>query len=180
MLKVAVVILVVMLAYATVYCLLGLIVPEVALKSNLGARGKTVDEVRNDGYLGIIATSQRNIGVFALATIISAFFVLFAGFRKAEKWAWWAFLVVGNVAWVGSLGDVEEQLDHIVFLVGLCEPVCPVDGYLHNVVSFYGIDGDCPLHTLLAADVQRGRVNDQAVEGDVHTDARCTGVEVKA
>ncbi len=133
MLKVAVVILVVMLAYATVYCLLGLIVPEVALKSNLGARGKTVDEVRNDGYLGIIATSQRNIGVFALATIISAFFVLFAGFRKAEKWAWWAFLVVGNVAWVGSLiiniaiGNTTDAILHIigtvVGLVGIFLPV---------------------------------------------------------
>ena len=133
MLKVAVVILVVMLAYACVYSLLGLIVPKVLLGSSLKASGKSVEQAEKDGYLGIIATGQRNVGVFAMASVISGVFVLFAAFRKAQRWAWWAFLAIGGIAWVGGLlitigiGDTTNMILHlvglVVFLVGLLLPV---------------------------------------------------------
>ncbi len=104
MLKFAVVILTIMLAYATVYSLIGLIAPKVVMKTSLEASvGKTLSDAENDGYLKALTVAQRSIGVFALATIISGFFVLFAGFLKAQKWAWWGFLIVGGVAWIGGV-----------------------------------------------------------------------------
>lgn len=133
MLKVAVAILVVMLAYACVYSLLGIIVPKVLLGSTLKASGKSVEQAEEAGYMGIIATAQRNVGVFAMTTVISGAFVLFAAFRKAQRWAWWAFLVIGGVAWIGGLlitigvGDKMNMILHliglVVFLVGLLLPV---------------------------------------------------------
>jgi len=134
MLKVAVIILVVMLAYATVYSLMSIVAPKVVLKSSIAASiEKTVDNARDDGYLKAFTTAQINIGVFALATTLAGFFVLFAGFRKAQQWAWWCFLVVAGVAWLGGLiitiviGDKTNMILHligtVVFLVGLLLPV---------------------------------------------------------
>lgn len=134
MLKVAVIVLIVMLAYGGIYSLMSIIVPKVVMKTGIEAAiGKTIDDARNDGYLRSIATGQRNTGVFALASIASGFFVLFAAFRKAQKWSWWAFLVVGGIAWVGGLvitmaiGDNTNMLMQLVglviLLVGLLLPI---------------------------------------------------------
>ena len=85
MLKVAVVILVVMLAYACVYSLMCVIAPKVVLKSALQASAKkSIEDAENDGYLKAFTIDQIHIGAFALATTISGFFVLFAAFRKAQ------------------------------------------------------------------------------------------------
>ena len=134
MLKVSVVILVVMLAYGGIYSLMSILVPTVVMKSALEAAiGKTLDDAKNDGYSRSLTVSQRNTGVFALASITSGFFVLFAAFRKSQKWAWWAFLVVGGIAWIGGLivtiaiGDNTNMLMQliglVIFLVGILLPV---------------------------------------------------------
>lgn len=132
MLKVAVVILIVMLAYAAVYSLMNLVVPEVMMKSSLEAM--TAKPPGDAGeYLKPLTVGQRNVGVHALATTIAGFFVLFAGFRKAQKWAWWSFLVVGGIAWVGGLiisiaiGDTMNMIFLIIgtvlCLVGILLPI---------------------------------------------------------
>ena len=134
MLKASVIILVIMLAYAGVYSLMSIIVPKAVMKSALEATiGKTLDNARDDGYLRSLTAGQRNTGVFALASVASGFFVLFAAFRKAQRWAWWAFLVVGGIAWLGGLivtmaiGDNTNMLMQliglVIFLVGLLIPV---------------------------------------------------------
>lgn len=134
MLKVGVVILIVMLAYATVYSLLNVIAPSVTLKSSVSASiGKTLEEAKEAGYLKAMTTAHRHLGVFAFATTISGFFVLFAGFRKGQKWAWWCYLVVGCIAWLGNtviaiaIGDnmnlIMSLIGLVVFLVGLLIPV---------------------------------------------------------
>lgn len=134
MLKVAVIILIVMLAYAGVYSLMCIITPTVMMKSTLTATtGKTIDNARSDGYLKVLKIDQIRIGAFALATVASGFFVLFAAFRRAQKWAWYGFLVVGGIAWLNGLivtiviGDMMNMLLQIIgmviFLVGLFIPI---------------------------------------------------------
>jgi len=134
MLRVAVIILIVMLVYAGIYSLMSIIVPTVMMKSALTATtGKTIDNARSDGYLKALTVDQIKTGAFALATVASGFFVLFAAFRKAQKWAWYAFLVVGGIAWLNGLiitiatGDMMNMLFQIIgmviFLVGLLLPI---------------------------------------------------------
>jgi hypothetical protein len=139
MLKVAVIILVVMLVYATVYSLMDLIMPKVVMASVLmAASGKTVDDAQTDGYLKPLAISQRIIGVFALAATISGFFILFAGFRKAQKWAWWALLVVGGVAWFGGLIisiAIRDNTNMIFLIIGV---VLCIAGVFLPIKSFFG------------------------------------------
>ena len=134
MLKVAVVILVVMLAYAGIYSLMSIIAPKVMMESSLKAvAGKTVDDAQDDGYLRYLVVNHINAGLFALTTTIAGFFVLFAGFQKAQKWAWWSFLVVAGIAWLGGLvitittGDnlnmILRLIGAVIFLVGLLIPI---------------------------------------------------------
>ena len=86
MLRIAVIILVIMLAYATVYSIMSIIVPKVVSATSFKAMmGKTFDDAEADGYLKPLMTGQRNTGIYAFATTMSGFFVLFAGFRKAQK-----------------------------------------------------------------------------------------------
>jgi len=134
MLKAAVIVLIVMLAYAGIYSLMSIFVPAVMMKGALTATtGKNLDNARDDGYLKALTGGQRNIGIYALTTTIAGFFVLFAGFRKGQKWAWWSFLVVGGIAWLLGLiysqviGDKVNSLlmaiGIVIFLVGLLIPV---------------------------------------------------------
>lgn len=134
MLKVATIILVIMLAYAGIYSIMSLIAPKVMIGSAFQAvTGETLESVQNAGYLKALLRGQRNMGLFALTTVISGFFVLFAGFRKAEKWAWWAFLVVGGLTWLWGLINAIIIVDKVnlpmqlvgivIFLVGLLIPI---------------------------------------------------------
>jgi hypothetical protein len=106
-----------------VYSLMALIVPEVVMRSSLKAMtGKTLDEAQNDGYLKALALGPRHVGVFALASTASGFFILFAAFRKAQRWAWWAFLVVGGIAWLGGLIvtiAIADKLNMVLYIIGL-------------------------------------------------------------
>jgi hypothetical protein len=134
MLKVGVIILVIMLAYATVYSLISVIVPKVMMKGSVSAAtGKTLEDAESAGYLKIMTIAHRNLGLFALATTMSGFFVLFGAFKKAQQWSWWCFLVVGCIAWLGNviiaivIGDnvnmIMSLIGLVVYLVGLLLPV---------------------------------------------------------
>ncbi|MGB9597477.1 MAG: hypothetical protein ACPL7B_14440 [Candidatus Poribacteria bacterium] len=134
MLKASVVILVVMLAFAAIYSLTALITPKAVLKSTINASiGKTLDEAQSAGYLRAITIVMRHLGGIALAQIIAGFFILFAGFRKAQKWAWFGLLIAGCVGWLIGvivnivIGDMTNLTLHIIgfviFLVGVLLPV---------------------------------------------------------
>ena len=134
MLKAAVIILIVMLAYGGIYSLMSIIAPKVTMKSALKVRaGKTIADAESDGYLSTLTGLQRHQGAFALTTTIAGFFVLFAGYRKAQKWAWWSFLIVGGIAWLWGLittiiiGDNINMILHVIgiviFLVGILIPI---------------------------------------------------------
>lgn len=133
MLKVAVVILIVMLAYGGIYSLMNIIVPEVIMKSSFKAMtGKALDTVDADS-LKALKASHRYMGVYAVVTVVFGFFILFAAFRKAQKWAWWNFLIAGGIMWLWGLihsiviGDTANLIAHIIgiviFLVGVLLPV---------------------------------------------------------
>ena len=134
MLKAAVVILVIMLAYAGIYSLMNIIVPKVIMESSFKAvTGESLDSITNAGYLKALSLSHRYMGVYALVTVILGFFVLFIGFRKAQKWAWWSILAGGGIMWLWGLiitiviVDVVNLIGHIIgmvlFLVGLLLPI---------------------------------------------------------
>ena len=134
MLKVAVVILTVMLAYAAIYSLMALIVPKVILKSSIQATiGKTLEDAQDDGYLRVLTFIMINLGGISLSQLIASFFILFLGFRKAQIWAWLALLIIGCVGWgVGLIinivsGDMTNMTLHIIgvviFLIGIFLPV---------------------------------------------------------
>jgi len=134
MLKVAVVILAVASVYAGIYSLMVFTVPETMAQINFKAiTGKTLDSVQDADYLRAASNETRITGLYALTTVISCFFILFAGFRKAQKWAWWAFLVVGGIAWLwGVIDNIVignklhiplQAIGLVLFLVGILLPV---------------------------------------------------------
>ena len=68
---------------------MNIIVPKATMGSALkAATGKTPEDAQDDGYLNALKFGQRNSGLFGLVTSISGFFILFAAFRKAQKWTW--------------------------------------------------------------------------------------------
>jgi hypothetical protein len=55
------------------------------------------------------------------------------GIKKAQKWAWWAFLLVGGIAWIFGLvtqigeGDMMNLIGHVIgtvlWLIGILLPI---------------------------------------------------------
>jgi len=134
MLKVAVIILAVGTIYAGIYSLMGIIAPEMMVQSAFEAiTGKTLDSVQDADYLGALSHEVRLEGLYALTAVIFSFAILFAGFRKAQRWAWWAFLVGGGIAWLWGLIDAIvignklhiplQAIGVVLFLVGILLPV---------------------------------------------------------
>lgn len=134
MLKVATIILIVMLAYAGVYGIMLVFAPKVVIESSFeAATGEKLENIQNADYLKIMLEEMRHMGILVLTVVISSFFFLFVGFRKAEKWAWWAILIVGIIAWGYGLimnfvtGDTFNAFLHLIgivlFFVGLLIPV---------------------------------------------------------
>ena len=136
MLKVAVVILVIMLAYGGVYSLMNIFVPKMPLKSTFeAATGKTLDSIAEADahYLKALVMSQRYMGVYALCCTIAGLFILFAAFAKAKKWAWWSMLIVGGIIWLwgliysAAIGSTMNLIMHIIGIVllilGLVIPI---------------------------------------------------------
>jgi len=134
MLKVATVILLIVLIFGGVYSLMLVFAPKMILSSGFeSTTGEKLEDIQNASYLKVMVNELMHMGALALAAVIANIFILFAAFRKAEKWAWWALLVTGVLAWGYGLidniitGDMFNSLLHligiVVFLVGLLLPV---------------------------------------------------------
>jgi hypothetical protein len=134
MLKIATVLLVITLAFAGVYSIMTIVVPETTIAGTFQAyTGKDLDSIGDQGYLNVLLASVRHVGSFALATVIAGFFFLFGAFRKGELWAWWAMLLVGGLAYGWGLvnyiliGDQFNLIMHAfgtgVLLLGLLLPI---------------------------------------------------------
>ena len=122
MLKVSIIILSVMLAFAGAYSFLNIFATKVVSSSAFEAvAGTSLDNIQDDGYLKAYLSANRYVGIFALCTTIAGFFILFSGFRKKEKWAWWSVLAVGGLAWIWGLVNglvVGDTLNTIMYIVG--------------------------------------------------------------
>ena len=122
MLKISVLILTVMLIYGGAYSVISIIRPELVVEGAVeGATSKTLTDAENDGYLKAFLILSRDSGLFGLATITCGFFILFSGFRKGRKWAWFAFLIAGAIGWLGAMVlsiSIGDELNIIIRALG--------------------------------------------------------------
>jgi hypothetical protein len=122
MVRVSTVILFVLFVLAAGYSIMAIFAPAIVLEADFQAiTGKSYEEILSPEALRVSVSHIRHMEVFAVTTIVAGFFILFAGFRKAERWAWWAMLVIGVIAWgYGAVINVlnGNTLDSVVFLVG--------------------------------------------------------------
>ena len=134
MLKIAIIILLIMLVFGGVYSLMLIFVPKMVLSSGFeSTTGEKLADIQNASYLKVMVSEMMHMGALGLAATISCIFILFTAFRKAEKWAWWAVLITGVIAWgYGFIeniitGDMLNSVMHliglVIFLVGVLLPV---------------------------------------------------------
>jgi hypothetical protein len=134
MLKTATTFLLIGLLFGTVYTLVIIVSPQTVANSTLEARAETkLENIQDPGAAETIIAYARHMGVFGLTTNIAMFFVLFLGFKKTQKWAWWAFLFVGGIAWIYGLvqqiseGDMMNLVGHLIgivlWLIGILLPI---------------------------------------------------------
>ena len=134
MLKTASVFLLIGLLFGTAYTVAIILSPQTVANSTLEARADTnLGNIQDKGAAETIVTYARHMGVFGLTTNIAMFFVFFMGFKKAQKWAWWAFLFTGGIAWIFGLvtqigeGDQMNLIGHVIgivlWLIGILLPL---------------------------------------------------------
>jgi hypothetical protein len=102
--------------FALLYSLVIIISPQTIVGSTLKARGTSLESVQDRGAAGTIIVETRHMGVFGLTTTIAMLFILFTGFKKGQKWAWWAFFIVGTIAWGFGLVTqiIEKDMPNLI------------------------------------------------------------------
>lgn len=134
MLKTATTILVIAMLFSALYSVVLVVSPQTIAGSTLQARtGMSLEAVQDQGAAETIVVQTRHMGIFGLTTSIAMFFILFVGFRKGQKWAWWAFLFVGGIAWCYGLvmqiieKDTLNMIGHLIgiglWLIGILLPM---------------------------------------------------------
>ena len=134
MLKTSTTVLFIGMLFAALYSLAIIVSPQTFANSTLEARAETkLENIQDQGAAEAIVVQTRHMGVFALTTSIAMFFVLFIGFKKGQKGAWWAFLFVGGIAWLYGLvmqiseGDMMNLVGHVIgtalWLIGILLPI---------------------------------------------------------
>ena len=123
MVRVSTIILFVLFVLSVGYSIVLIVVPTIVLEGDFQAiTGKSYEEFLSSEAVRVSVVHIRHMQVFDITAIVAAFFILFAGFRKAETWAWWAMLVIGGISLVyGVVVNlvIGNTLDSAVFLVGL-------------------------------------------------------------
>jgi len=121
MLKIASVFLLIALIFGTIYSLVVVFSPQTIANSTLKARADTnLGNIQEQVAVETIIAQTRHLGIFALTTNIAAFFIFFMGFKRGQKWAWWAFLFFGGIAWIYGLvmqiveGDMMNLIGHAI------------------------------------------------------------------
>jgi len=141
MLKVAVVILAVMHIFAGIVALASFIAPKTMIRSTFEAMtGEEIDSVQDADLLKVILNRQSKVGFYALSTVVFSLFVLFAGFRKAQKWAWWCFLIVGGIVWGEGLISyilIGSMMYILIYAIGTALLLL---GVLLPIKAFFGTE----------------------------------------
>lgn len=118
MLKAGTIILLVMLIYAGLYSILLLFIPGDGELSGSIIGGNITDDNCRQLYENV----SRHKAAFALSTVIACFFMLYAGFRKGKKWAWFGLLLGGGLAWGWGVVNTivfGTTINMIMHLVGM-------------------------------------------------------------
>ena len=134
MLKTASIFILIGLLFGTIYTLVVVVSPQTVANSTLEARADSnLGYIQDKGAAETILIYARHMGVFGLTTNIAMFFVFFMAFKKAQKWAWWAFLLTGGTAWLFGLvtqigeGDMMNLIGHVIglglWLIGILLPI---------------------------------------------------------
>ena len=104
MLKIAVIILAIVMAYAGVFSLINIITPGTMMGGVFRTMtGKAFDDIQDPEYLKKLEFGQRVMGVLGLVTALAGLVILFLGFRRGYKWTWWLLLFGGCIAWLWGL-----------------------------------------------------------------------------
>ena len=123
MIKVSTIIIAVLFALSSVYDIVLLIDPTIVLEGDFRAvTGKDYREVLDSDTVKVSNLHIRHMEVFGVTATILGFFVLFAAFRKGERWAWLALLIAGFICWgFGTVVNlvVGNMFDATFFVVGL-------------------------------------------------------------
>jgi len=92
----------------------------------------------NPKAAGYLIMTGRLSASFGLAIGILIVFVVWNSYRKAQKWSWYASLIVGVIAWGSVLADqiaarspmgiVFMMIGIILFLIGLVVPAKAILG----------------------------------------------------
>ncbi len=123
--KISFIILLIMTILALVYGLITLITPQIiVMRSFQGFTGMSWADfaASNQTVAGYILVLETMAGGLGLAAVIGGLIVLFAAFRKAEKWAWFYMLIVSLVAWVNNLVaniTFKNAMNTWIIIIGL-------------------------------------------------------------
>lgn len=139
MLKAGTIVLLVLFILTAGYSILDIVAPSITLEGDFQAvTGGSFEGVLEPGPLFISMLYLRHLGVASLAVAIAAVFILLAGFRHAQRWAWWALLATGGIV-VGfgtvvnyTIANWFDFTTHLVVLVWL------LAGLLIPVKVFFG------------------------------------------
>ena len=138
MLKVATILMVIVMVFGGLYALLVTFAPQIIAGSTMEARaGKTLEEVSDQDCTDALIVQTRHLGVMAVGAVIALFFVLFTGFRRGQKWAWWCFLISGLIIWgygVFIQAIEADMLNLVLHLVGI---VLMLIGLLLPIRTFF-------------------------------------------
>jgi hypothetical protein len=139
MLKAGTIVLLVLFILTAGYSVVDIVAPWFTLEGDFQAvTGGSFEGVLEAGPLFVSMLYLRHLGVASLAISIAAVFILFAGFSKAQRWAWWALLITGGLV-VGfatvvnfAIANWFDFTTHLVVLVWL------LAGLLIPVKVFFG------------------------------------------
>jgi hypothetical protein len=142
MIKVATILLVIMLVFAGLYSLLVTFAPHIIAGSTMEARaGKTMDAITDTDCAEALIVQTRHLGIMAVAVVIALFFIVFTGFQKGERWAWWCCLVTGVVVWGYGVYIQASEADMLNLVLHLVGTVLLLLGVLLPIRSFFGKKG---------------------------------------
>jgi hypothetical protein len=134
MLKAGTIILLVLLIVAGAYSVVDFVAPWSTLEGDFRAvTGEGYDAVGESGAIAVAVLYLRHLSVLSLTAAIASIFILLTGFRRGQRWAWWALLVTGILGWgfgtvinllIGNTFDFATHLAGLVWLlVGLLLPI---------------------------------------------------------
>ena len=138
MMRSAVLLIFVTLLFAGVYALATVVFPEVIEGLTFRAvTGESIGALEDPGLRRAYRIISRHEGLFALTTVIPVFFILFTGFRKAERWAWWAILITGLCAWGYGIGDSLSHGGYVNFSLHVFGMILLLLGLLLPLRTFF-------------------------------------------